>query len=105
MGISRGINQSVCICSPLQQFCFFISGYKYAGVQFAQECYCGNSYGKHGALPESDCGYKCPGDESISCGGILANSIYNSSSGVTNLNDMVSWYCIISTKPRSFPKQ
>ena len=46
-------------------------------VQFGSECWCGNSYGKHGVLEETACNTPCVGDPSLvnRCGGALANSI------------------------------
>ena len=50
------------------------AGYAYAGVQAASDCYCGNSYGKHGTA--TNCDMACVGDPSKICGGLLANSVY-----------------------------
>ncbi|MFK5283059.1 WSC domain-containing protein, partial [Lacticaseibacillus paracasei] len=41
------------------KFCFK-RNFKYAGLQAGQECFCGNSYGKH---RRSDaCGWRCTGN-------------------------------------------
>ena len=48
-------------------------GYNYAGSQYANECYCGNEYGKHG--PADNCDSPCPGDSSEMCGGGYALSV------------------------------
>ena len=53
-----------------------LTDYLYAGVQFGSHCFCGNSYGKYGQLPESRCNVTCPGDHSQICGGPGANSVY-----------------------------
>ncbi|OAG27282.1 WSC domain-containing protein [Thermodesulfatator autotrophicus] len=50
-------------------------GYRYAGVQYSSQCFCGNSYGKYG--PAINCNMKCTGDENQICGGNWANSIYD----------------------------
>lgn len=50
-------------------------GFKYAGVQYGSQCFCGNEYGKYG--PADNCDMKCSGDASKVCGGTWANSIYN----------------------------
>ena len=40
------------------------AGYKYFGVQFSSQCFCGNAYGSQGKGLESDCNMKCTGDSS-----------------------------------------
>ncbi|OAQ20922.1 WSC domain-containing protein [Thermosulfurimonas dismutans] len=50
-------------------------GYRYAGVQYSSQCFCGNSYGKYG--PATNCNMNCTGDKNQICGGNWANSIYN----------------------------
>jgi hypothetical protein len=67
-------------------FCESVCGarhqYKYFGLQYGMECWCGNSYGKHGQLVEVDgsdakgCVTPCSGDPSIKCGGENLNSVY-----------------------------
>jgi len=54
-------------------------GYKYAGVQYGIECFCGNSYGRYGRLATSDCNSPCQGDQTVFCGGGNRNSIYTAS--------------------------
>ena len=40
-------------------------------------CWCGNSYGKNGALAESLCNAPCGGNQNQMCGGnVYANAIY-----------------------------
>ncbi|XP_064639668.1 xylosyltransferase oxt-like [Lineus longissimus] len=56
-------------------FCF-LSGLKYAGVQYGKECWCGNTFGKVGKVMDTACDSKCPGDEKSFCGGYLAQNIY-----------------------------
>lgn len=51
--------------------------YKYAGVEYGRECWCGdtlNLVGDVGAVPggkvgDGDCGFVCPGNSSEFCGG------------------------------------
>ncbi|XP_071500774.1 uncharacterized protein [Diadema antillarum] len=47
--------------------------YAYAGVEFGSECYCGqagvNYSGVDGRKSDSECQFKCSGDEYQSCGG------------------------------------
>lgn len=47
----------------------FCKDYKYAGVQYGAECYCGNVLLKMTLLPDGDCNMKCSGDETQFCGG------------------------------------
>ena len=51
-------------------------GYTFFGVQSTNQCFCGNSYGKHGKMPESSCSRKCTADNAYICGGTWRNSIY-----------------------------
>lgn len=57
-------------------FCL-TGGYLYAGVQYKDECWCGNSHGKYGVLPETSCSTRCPGDLSEKCGGFNAQRIFS----------------------------
>jgi hypothetical protein len=49
-------------------------GFAYAAVQYATECFCGNSYGHNGMA--DNCNMPCGGNPSEMCGGLLANSVY-----------------------------
>lgn len=44
-------------------------GFKYAGTEYAQECFCGNTLGGTGAPATSGCSMACQGDSSEICGG------------------------------------
>ena len=52
-------------------------GYSFAGVQYGEECFCGNE-----APPPikivaiSECNMECTGDSSIKCGGSYRNNVY-----------------------------
>ena len=50
-------------------------GYVFAGVQFFDECFCGNNLPPV-KKPESECNAPCKGDISQMCGGRLRNSVY-----------------------------
>ncbi|CAD5124777.1 DgyrCDS13040 [Dimorphilus gyrociliatus] len=53
-------------------------GFLFAGVQNGGACYCGNSYGRHGAASGEDkCSSKCKGWHLENCGARLQNAIYN----------------------------
>ncbi|CAN9174240.1 unnamed protein product [Alternaria alternata] len=53
------------------------AGFKYFGVQFGRECYCGNTF-KYATQhkPESDCSYPCTGDKNQKCGGGHRSNVY-----------------------------
>ena len=51
-------------------------GFIYASVQNGGECFCGDSYGKYGEVPETDCKMACQNDDFETCGGIWRNSVY-----------------------------
>jgi len=51
-------------------------GYSYAGLQYGDECWCGNKYGSHGVGNAADCNKPCLGDATFKCGGSNRNSIY-----------------------------
>ena len=50
------------------------SGFKYAGVQYADYCFCDNFYGRYGKA--DNCNMPCSGDKNEICGGAWANSVY-----------------------------
>jgi len=52
-------------------------GFKYAATQFHNECWCGNSFSKHGKLADGDCNLLCDGNKEEICGGKLKNSVYH----------------------------
>ncbi|CAH1786133.1 unnamed protein product, partial [Owenia fusiformis] len=51
-------------------------GYVYAGIQIGAQCWCGNSYGKHGKVDDSECTIKCTGEPWRICGDHWKNNIY-----------------------------
>ncbi|PRP85873.1 hypothetical protein PROFUN_06147 [Planoprotostelium fungivorum] len=68
--------------SSLNQCYTSCQGYKYFGVQYSTECYCGNTYGTYGAMPETDCNMNCQSGETR-CGGSYRNSIYSTGANPT----------------------
>ncbi|XP_062613310.1 LOW QUALITY PROTEIN: xylosyltransferase oxt-like [Saccostrea cucullata] len=52
------------------------TGFRYAGLQYGRECWCGNSFGKHGTEGAS-CNQACPAKTSEMCGGYLTSSVYS----------------------------
>jgi len=52
-------------------------GYAYAAGQWFTECWCGQTFGKYGKAPESDCNTPCRGNSADICGGNWRLSIYS----------------------------
>ena len=48
----------------------------YFGLQDGKHCFCGNEFGLHGRIHESNCGTQCANQCNNNCGGHLANAIY-----------------------------
>uniref|UniRef100_A0A1I8GEP5 WSC domain-containing protein n=1 Tax=Macrostomum lignano TaxID=282301 RepID=A0A1I8GEP5_9PLAT len=44
-----------------------IGSFSYFGVQYGDECYCGNSFGSHGLVSEADCSMDCLGNAMQKC--------------------------------------
>uniref|UniRef100_A0A1I8I4L5 ANK_REP_REGION domain-containing protein n=1 Tax=Macrostomum lignano TaxID=282301 RepID=A0A1I8I4L5_9PLAT len=42
--------------------------FKYFGVQYSSQCFCGNEFGRHGASPETGCSMRCTGNPDQICG-------------------------------------
>jgi len=51
-------------------------GFRYAGIQNGDQCFCGASYGKHGNEPAATCFKQCSGADRELCGGVHRNSVY-----------------------------
>lgn len=52
--------------------------YKYMGLQYSRECFCGNTYftAEVDPIPTNTCTMPCSGDPAITCGGPWTNSVY-----------------------------
>lgn len=52
--------------------------YKFMGLQYSQECFCGDTYYTEDApaLATDTCFMPCVGDVGTTCGGPWANSVY-----------------------------
>ncbi|KLU87640.1 hypothetical protein MAPG_06635, partial [Magnaporthiopsis poae ATCC 64411] len=51
--------------------------YKYAGLEFSRECWCGNSLSPLATkFADSECNTACDGDAKIICGGSMKLSVY-----------------------------
>ncbi|KAH8812457.1 WSC-domain protein, partial [Xylogone sp. PMI_703] len=52
-------------------------GYKWFGVEYGRECYCGSSPNAGSVpAPESDCSFSCPGNATETCGAGVRLSMY-----------------------------
>eukprot|EP00941_MAST-03F_sp_MAST-3F-sp1_P001215 g1215.t1 len=86
--VKGSYNRETCIEACKQE------NYLYAGLQFFQQCFCGNSYGSYGASPESECRTECRlGPKGTMCGGAWRNSIYSTTLTISNGS-----HCDISCK-------
>ncbi|MCJ1417082.1 hypothetical protein MMC32_003421 [Xylographa parallela] len=52
------------------------NGFRYAGLEYYGECFCGDAVNGPPAGSESDCSFACTGDKSEVCGGFDYVSIY-----------------------------
>ncbi|KAJ6258342.1 hypothetical protein Dda_6382 [Drechslerella dactyloides] len=67
--------------NSLQKCATFCAGYKYFGVEYSSECYCGNNLGGSSAL-EADCYKTCSGSNET-CGGDNRLNVYSAQASVT----------------------
>ena len=51
--------------------------YRFAGVQFGSQCFCGNTAPPFSAVaPEEECNKVCPGDQNQMCGGTWRMNVF-----------------------------
>ena len=51
-------------------------GYLYAGIQYGGQCWCGNTFGKHGVRPETECHQDCDQDKRYVCCAAWRSNVY-----------------------------
>ncbi|XP_046581669.1 cell surface hyaluronidase-like [Haliotis rubra] len=68
--IKLGMSMTVSACV---ERCYY-RGYVYAALQGGTECRCGNMYGGFGT--STMCSKPCSGNNTVNCGGSLANAVY-----------------------------
>ena len=68
--ISKELTVAKCLAICREQ------GFRWAGLEYGSECYCGRQEPALGRLPEAKCDVACAGDETEKCGGALALSVY-----------------------------
>ncbi|OTB07533.1 hypothetical protein M426DRAFT_267952 [Hypoxylon sp. CI-4A] len=60
-------------------------GWKYAGLEFSKECWCGDNLNKHSYhMVDSVCDMPCAGNNKTVCGGHLALTLYNATAPDAN---------------------
>ncbi|KAB5558603.1 WSC domain-containing protein [Coniochaeta sp. 2T2.1] len=87
------------------------NGFRYAGLEYYGECYCGNSVNGP-SVDESKCNYPCTGNKSEVCGGSNIISVYQDTTfnpiDETIISDYVSvgcyWDKSTSGKALSYPQ-
>jgi hypothetical protein len=61
----------------LEACAIYCTGFTYFGVEYARECYCGNSFNPgSGPAPATDCNFLCKGNALEYCGAGLRLSVY-----------------------------
>ena len=55
-----------------------------SALQRESKCFCGNNYGKHGSLSDSECNGECALNATQNCGGIYANAVYGGKCSMQN---------------------
>jgi hypothetical protein len=61
------------------------SAYKYFGVEYSTECYCGNALKSGTNAQESDCNMACGGASSETCGGPSRINLYSKDGSIQPL--------------------
>lgn len=79
---SRALNKSSTAAGDMTpESCFNIcgtSGWIYAGLEYGEECWCGDQVSKAATLTDpSRCNIKCTGDVTRTCGGPQVLNLYN----------------------------
>ncbi|TKA82437.1 hypothetical protein B0A49_00036 [Cryomyces minteri] len=75
----RTVNPTNMTVEYCQAYCMS-RGYRYAGVEFGQECYCDNSINPTAVFGIGACYYQCTGNNTEMCGGSSRMMIYNNTS-------------------------
>ena len=72
--------------------------FKFAGLEFGNECYCGNDAPVTTA-PLRECHLKCTGDETQICGGYWRMSVYSISTEITTQAETSTEYISTTIEP------
>ena len=55
----------------------FCVGYRYAGVEYGSQCFCGNAWpSSYSKVTDNECNYTCAGDPTQTCGGFWLLNLY-----------------------------
>ncbi|KAF5588761.1 WSC domain-containing protein [Fusarium pseudocircinatum] len=78
--LSRTLSNSLNVAGNTNKKCqdaCAAAGYKYAGTEFGNQCFCGNTIDNSGApIAASTCNKACAGDSTATCGGPNALSLF-----------------------------
>jgi hypothetical protein len=78
-GRALGTGKSISANATVYNCVAACKGFTYAGVEYGQECYCGNSFGVgSGPAPKEECDMLCKGNETEYCGGRSRLNVYAS---------------------------
>ena len=84
---TANVNMTVQSCVSYCQ----IGGYKYAGIEYSTECFCGNAIATTAkTAPASECNMLCGGDKFAYCGGPNRLNIYGNINGTTSSSSSTS---------------
>ena len=73
---AKSTSNSSMTTESCQNYCM-LNGYKYAGTEYGDECYCDNFINPSAQLNQSMCYYACAGNSTQDCGGADRISLYN----------------------------
>lgn len=82
------------MCTYFGSFC---PGFKYAGIQYGNQCRCDNDFGIHGKVDDSECDAACAGESSPpaenqqKCGGDWRNSVYSTAYKGIEFVHVIAW--------------
>lgn len=82
-GSPRDLDNNVIVSSSVNtvekcQYACGVRGYNYSALQYSLQCFCGNTYGRYGQVPDSSCTMACSGNANEICGASGKNSVYRS---------------------------
>lgn len=84
----------------------FCSRYQFFGIEYGQECYCGDTNAAP-AAPSADCSFPCPGDASETCGAGNRLDVYKNEAyapaGPAALQGSSYVGCFVDGGPRVLP--
>ncbi|OCF56894.1 hypothetical protein L486_05749 [Kwoniella mangroviensis CBS 10435] len=93
LSVGKGLGQATNVANCTAA----CAGYTYAGVEYGQECYCGNTFGVGSvAAPLTDCNMVCAGNSSEYCGAGNRLNVYALNSATTSTSSGASASASIS---------